>query len=59
MHLSSVLQIPSVFIFGASDPNETSPYIGHFSLLINRNNPKNIYDIKVENVFAEVKKWVE
>jgi ADP-heptose:LPS heptosyltransferase len=59
MHLASVLQIPSVFIFGASNVNETAPCIGQFSLILNKDNPKNINDIKPETVFAEIKKWVK
>ncbi|MDR3274779.1 MAG: glycosyltransferase family 9 protein [Endomicrobium sp.] len=58
MHLSSVLQIPSIFIFGNSNINETAPCIGKFSLLLNNTNPKNINDIKPETVFAEIKKWI-
>ena len=59
MHLSSVLQTPSIFIFGASDINETSPYIGRFSLLVNEKNHDKINDIKTENVFAEIQKWIK
>jgi ADP-heptose:LPS heptosyltransferase len=59
MHLSAVLKTPSVFIFGVSDIDETSPYIGNFSLLVNKNNSKNINDIKPESVFNEIKKWIK
>ncbi|MDR3281816.1 MAG: glycosyltransferase family 9 protein, partial [Endomicrobium sp.] len=59
MHLASVLQIPSVFIFGVSNINETAPYIGQFSLVLNKDNPKNINNIKPESVFAEIKKWIK
>ncbi|MCL2798749.1 MAG: glycosyltransferase family 9 protein [Endomicrobia bacterium] len=59
MHLSSVLQIPSVFIFGDSDINETSPYIGRFSLLINKDNPADINKVMPEEVFSEVEKWIK
>jgi ADP-heptose:LPS heptosyltransferase len=59
MHLASVLQIPSVFIFGASNVNETAPYIGQFSLILNKDNHKDINDIAPEIVFAEIKKWIK
>ncbi|MCA6069717.1 MAG: glycosyltransferase family 9 protein [Endomicrobium sp.] len=59
MHLSSILQTPSVFIFGASDINETSPYIGQFSLFVNEKNRDRINNIKSENVFAEIQKWIK
>jgi ADP-heptose:LPS heptosyltransferase len=59
MHLSSILYVPSIFIFGDSDINETSPYIGNFSLLLNRANPRNINDVQPETVFAEIKKWIK
>jgi ADP-heptose:LPS heptosyltransferase len=60
MHLASVLQTPSIFIFGAaSDINETSPYIGRFSLLKNEDNYDIISDIKPENVFVELEKWIK
>ncbi|MDR1695512.1 MAG: glycosyltransferase family 9 protein [Endomicrobium sp.] len=59
MHLSSVLQTPSVFIFGASDINETAPYIGRFSLLANKQNPEDLDKITPEEVFAEVEKWIK
>jgi ADP-heptose:LPS heptosyltransferase len=59
MHLASVLQVPSVFIFGASDINETSPYIGRFSIIANDDNPNNIDDIEPEKVFLEMKKWIK
>ncbi|AKL97922.1 glycosyltransferase family 9 protein [Endomicrobium proavitum] len=57
MHLASVLQTPSVFIFGASDINETAPYIGKFSLLINKENPADIDKVTPTEVFAEIEKW--
>jgi ADP-heptose:LPS heptosyltransferase len=59
MHLSAVLQVPSVFIFGSSDINETSPHIGRFSLIRNYNNSDNINDIKPESVFTKIKKWIK
>ncbi|GMO65521.1 MAG: lipopolysaccharide heptosyltransferase I [Endomicrobiia bacterium] len=59
MHLSAVLQVPSVFIFGASDVNKTSPYIGKFSLLWNKSSPKNIDFIEPNDVFIEIKKWIK
>ncbi len=59
MHLASILNVPSVFIFGASDINETSPYIGRFSLLINKENPKDLNKILPENVFTEMEKWIK
>ncbi|MDR1926428.1 MAG: glycosyltransferase family 9 protein [Endomicrobium sp.] len=60
MHLASVLQTPSIFIFGeASDINETSPYIGRFSVLKNEDNYNSISNIKPENVFAELEKWIK
>jgi len=59
MHLSAVLQIPSVFIFGASDVKKTSPYIGKFSLLWNKSNPKHIDSIEPNDVFMEIKKWIK
>ncbi|MDR3071145.1 MAG: glycosyltransferase family 9 protein [Endomicrobium sp.] len=59
MHLSAVLQRPSVFIFGSSNSNETSPCIGNFSVVIDKNNPKNINAIKPESVFVEITKWIK
>lgn len=59
MHLASVLDIPSVFIFGDSDINETAPHIGKFSLLINKENRKEINGIKPEEVFTEAEKWIK
>ena len=59
MHLASVLRIPSVFIFGSSDIDETSPYIGKFSLLINKDNPADINKVIPEDVFAEAEKWIK
>jgi len=59
MHLASVLNIPSVFIFGASDINETAPYIGRFSLLINKDNPFEIDKVSPEQVFEEAEKWLK
>lgn len=59
MHLASVLDVPSVFIFGDSDIKETAPYIGRFSLIINDKDRKKINEIKPETVFAEAEKWIE
>lgn len=59
MHLSSVLNTPSVFIFGVSDINETAPCIGRFSLLINKENPKEINKIAPETVLKEAAKWIK
>lgn len=59
MHLSSVLNTPSVFIFGASDINETSPSLGRFSLLINNDAPIKIDKISPETVLAEAEKWIK
>ena len=58
MHLSSVLNVPSVFIFGVSDINETAPHIGRFSLFINKENPKEINNIRPEEIFTEIQKRV-
>ncbi|MDR3244488.1 MAG: glycosyltransferase family 9 protein [Elusimicrobiota bacterium] len=54
MHLACVLNIPSVFIFGNSDIIETSPKIGRFSLLLNKENPKAINDIQPQTVLKEI-----
>ena len=59
MHLASVLNVPSVFIFGISDMKETSPYIGRFSLLINEKSQKNIKSISSDIVFDEILKWIK
>ncbi|MDR3125374.1 MAG: glycosyltransferase family 9 protein [Endomicrobium sp.] len=59
MHLASVLNVPSVFIFGMSDIKETSPYIGRFSLLINKQSQKDIQSISPEVVFTEILKWIK
>jgi ADP-heptose:LPS heptosyltransferase len=59
MHLAAVLNTPSVFIFGGSDINETAPYIGRFSLLINKEKRKEINKITPQEVFAEVQKWIK
>ncbi|MDR2666185.1 MAG: glycosyltransferase family 9 protein [Endomicrobium sp.] len=59
MHLSAVLQVPSIFIFGASDINKTYPYIGKSSLLWNKSSPKNIDCIEPNDVFIEIKKWIK
>jgi ADP-heptose:LPS heptosyltransferase len=59
MHLSSILQTPSIFIFGCSDINDTSPYIGRFSLRLNKKNHNNINDIRPESVFTEIQKWIK
>ena len=53
MHLAAIMEIPSIFIFGASDINETAPLIGKFSLLINKQNPKNINAITPQQVFEK------
>jgi ADP-heptose:LPS heptosyltransferase len=59
MHLSCVLNVPSVFIFGASDINETAPYIGRFSLFVNKKNPKDINKITPAEVFDEINQWIK
>jgi ADP-heptose:LPS heptosyltransferase len=59
MHLAAILNVPAVFIFGCSDINETAPYLGKFSLLINKENKDNIDDIKPETVFGEIEKWIK
>ncbi|MCL2335729.1 MAG: glycosyltransferase family 9 protein, partial [Endomicrobia bacterium] len=59
MHLASVLNTASVFIFGASDINETAPYIGRFSLLINKENPVDIDKVSPQQVFEEAEKWLK
>jgi ADP-heptose:LPS heptosyltransferase len=59
MHLASILNVPSVFIFGMSDIKETSPYIGKFSLLINKQSQKDIQSISPETVFSEILKWIK
>jgi ADP-heptose:LPS heptosyltransferase len=59
MHLSSILNVPSIFIFGHSDINETAPYLGRFSLLINKEDKGNINAIKPETVFLEIEKWIK
>ncbi|MDR2395929.1 MAG: glycosyltransferase family 9 protein [Endomicrobium sp.] len=59
MHLASVLSVPSVFIFGISDINETAPHIGKFSLLINEKKSKNIKSISPNMVFDEILKWIK
>ncbi|MDR3112538.1 MAG: glycosyltransferase family 9 protein [Elusimicrobiota bacterium] len=58
MHLSSMLNVPSIFIFGNSDINETAPYIGNFSTIVNRKNKKKIDDITPSMVFSKVEKWL-
>ncbi|MDR1244676.1 MAG: glycosyltransferase family 9 protein [Endomicrobium sp.] len=58
MHLSALLNVPSIFIFGHSDINETAPCLGRFSLLINKENKDNINAIKPETVFLEIEKWI-
>ena len=55
MHLAAIMEIPSIFIFGASDINETAPLIGKFSLLINEHSPKNINAITPQQVFKKYK----
>ncbi|MDR3306261.1 MAG: glycosyltransferase family 9 protein [Endomicrobium sp.] len=57
-HLSAVLNVPSVFIFGRSDINETAPFLGRFSLLINKEDEDNISAVKPETVFLEIEKWI-
>jgi ADP-heptose:LPS heptosyltransferase len=59
MHLAAILNVPSIFIFGHSDINETAPYIGRFSLLVNKENKDNIDAIKPESVFWEIEKWIK
>jgi ADP-heptose:LPS heptosyltransferase len=59
MHLAAILNVPAVFIFGCSDINETAPYLGKFSLLINKEDKDNINAIKPENVFLEIEKWIK
>ncbi|MDR1196250.1 MAG: glycosyltransferase family 9 protein [Endomicrobium sp.] len=59
MHLAAVLNVPSIFIFGDSDVNETSPCIGKFSVIVNKENQKEINGIKPEEVFAEAQKWIK
>ncbi|MCA6079343.1 MAG: glycosyltransferase family 9 protein [Endomicrobium sp.] len=58
MHLSSILQTPSVFILGTLNIDDASPYMGKFSLLLNENDAKNINAVKPENVFSEIRKWM-
>jgi ADP-heptose:LPS heptosyltransferase len=59
MHLASVLNVPSVFIFGMSDIKETAPYIGKFSLLMNEQNPEDIKSVSPNTVFNEILKWIK
>jgi ADP-heptose:LPS heptosyltransferase len=59
MHLAAILNVPSIFIFGHSDMNETAPYLGRFSLLINREDKDNIDSIKPETIFLEIEKWIK
>jgi ADP-heptose:LPS heptosyltransferase len=59
MHLAAILDVPSIFIFGHSDINETAPYLGCFSLLINKEDKDNIDAIKPETVFLEIEKWIK
>lgn len=71
LHLASALNIQSIFLFGGSDINETSPYSQN-SIVISkqyncspcRGRPKCkdypcLQDIKPEEVFEQVKKWVK
>ena len=51
MHLASVLNVASVFIFGDSDIKETSPYIGRFCVVSNKENRKEINKITPQEVF--------
>jgi ADP-heptose:LPS heptosyltransferase len=57
MHLSCMLNTPSIFIFGASDANETAPYIGKFSLVKSKN--AKINGISVSDVFSKIEKWIK
>jgi ADP-heptose:LPS heptosyltransferase len=59
VHLSAVLNVPSIFIFGHSDINETAPYLGRFSLIINKEDKDNINAVKPETVFLEIEKWIK
>jgi ADP-heptose:LPS heptosyltransferase len=59
VHLSAVLNVPSIFIFGRSDINETAPYLGRFSLLVNKEDKDNINAVKPETVFLEIEKWIK
>ena len=59
MHLASALNVPSVFIFGKSDINETAPYLGRFSLLLNKQNPNEINKITPEEVLEASEKWIK
>ncbi|MDR2396034.1 MAG: glycosyltransferase family 9 protein [Endomicrobium sp.] len=59
MHLAAILNVPTVFIFGCSNIHETAPYLGKFSLLINKENKDNINAIKPETVFWEIGKWIK
>lgn len=59
MHLACALNVPSVFIFGDSDIGETAPYTGRFSLIINKENRKDINKISPEEVFSEAEKWIK
>lgn len=59
MHLAAILNTPSIFIFGESDINETAPYLGRFSLLINQEDPKDINKVDYKKVFEEIKKWIK
>jgi ADP-heptose:LPS heptosyltransferase len=54
MHLSTILGVPSILIFGNSNITETSPHIGTFSLLINNPHPKQINQITPEQVIASL-----
>jgi ADP-heptose:LPS heptosyltransferase len=59
MHLSAILNVPSIFIFGHSDINETAPCLGKFSLLINKEDKDNINAVKPEAVLLEIEKWIK
>jgi ADP-heptose:LPS heptosyltransferase len=59
MHLAAILDVPCVFIFGHSDINETAPHLGHFSLIINKEDKDNIDAISPKNVFLEIEKWIK
>ncbi|MDR3112984.1 MAG: glycosyltransferase family 9 protein [Endomicrobium sp.] len=58
MHLSCALGVPSVFIFGASDINETAPHIGRFTLFLNKENPKDIEKIPPQRVFEGIERHI-
>ncbi|MDR2708687.1 MAG: glycosyltransferase family 9 protein [Elusimicrobiota bacterium] len=59
MHLACALNTPSVFIFGASNMIETSPYIGKFRLLVNKKNHRDINKISPQEVFCQAQEFIE